>query len=129
MSDGKHNIINLIVFTTIIVLILPYLQHAILPNRALSLQQLGRYADAANDFDEAVAEGPVSWQRLWHRAICLAELGETFRESAARDLRACLSMAKEEQIPEVLRTVSLMYNSRTARVDVGSAEFSLLPGT
>lgn len=73
-------------------------------NRALSLQQLGRYADAASDFDAAVAEGPVSWQRLWHRAICLAELGEAFRPSAARDLRACVSMAKNDQPPpEVMR--------------------------
>lgn len=64
--------------------------------RALSLQQLGRHADAASDFDAAIAEGPVSWQRLWHRAICLAELGETFRASAARDVQACVSMAKKD---------------------------------
>ncbi|CAM9836181.1 unnamed protein product [Ectocarpus sp. 4 AP-2014] len=67
--------------------------------RALSLQQLGRHADAVTDFNVAISEGPVSWQRFWHRATCLIELGEAYRTSAARDLRACMSMAEKGEPP------------------------------
>lgn len=74
--------------------------------RALSLQQLGRHADAASDFDAAIAEGPVSWQRLWHRAICLAELGEAFQLSAVMDLQACVSMAEKEEPPPEVRVLA-----------------------
>lgn len=69
--------------------------------RGLSLQQLGRYADAVEDFDSAIIEGPVSWQRLWHRATCLSELDDSFRTSAVTDLWACLSMIEDEGLPEV----------------------------
>ncbi|CAN0290663.1 unnamed protein product, partial [Ectocarpus sp. 12 AP-2014] len=70
--------------------------------RALSLQQLGRHADAVTDLNVAISEGPVSWQRFWHRATCLVELGEAYRTSAVRDLRACMSMAeKGEPLPEM----------------------------
>ncbi|CAM9639293.1 unnamed protein product, partial [Ectocarpus fasciculatus] len=71
--------------------------------RALSLQQLGRHADAVTDFDVAISEGPVSWQRFWHRATCLVELGEAYRASAARDLRACMSMAEKGEPPPEIR--------------------------
>lgn len=63
------------------------------------------YTDAAADFDAAIAEGPVSWQRLWHRATCLAELGEPYKALTTRDLKDCLSLAgREEPPPEVTRT-------------------------
>lgn len=74
-------------------------------NRALSLQQQGNYADAAADFDAAIAEGPVNWQRLWHRATCLAELGKPYRASAQRGLRVCLSMAKREKPPPEVKSI------------------------
>ncbi|CBN78486.1 conserved unknown protein [Ectocarpus siliculosus] len=71
--------------------------------RALSLQQLGRHADAVTDFDVAISEGPVSWQRFWHRATCLVGLGEAYRASAVRDLRACMSMAEKGEPPPEMR--------------------------
>ncbi|CAM9852486.1 unnamed protein product [Scytosiphon promiscuus] len=93
-------------------------------SRALSLQQRGNHADAAADFDAAVAEGPISWQRLWHRATCLAELGKPYRASAKRDLRDCLSLAEEQEPPPEAR--NFLFQVGLAYLRLGESATALM---
>lgn len=68
-------------------------------NLAIELSRLGRHAEAAASFDQALALDPRSPRLLHNKALCLSHLGRA--EDALRGLDAALALAPED--PDILR--------------------------